>query len=46
MKAAQRYLHAGQSSTEHRKLLSAIQACEKATREHESADDIPTLVRK
>jgi hypothetical protein len=46
MTAAQHFLHAGQSVTEHRRLLGAIQAAEKATRDHETADDIPTLLRK
>lgn len=42
--AAQRYLHSGQSSIEHRKLLAAIAAAEKSLHQPESEDEIPTLV--
>mgnify|MGYP003527093519 FL=1 len=40
--AARRYLHAGQSATEHRALLQAIQEAEVASRDPEG-DDVPIL---
>ena len=44
VEAARRYLHAGQSPTEHRQLLQAIQEAEVANRDPES-DDLPIIGR-
>lgn len=42
VEAAKRYLHAGQSPTEHRELLLAVQEAEKAGQDPES-DELPIL---
>lgn len=44
MTAARRYLHAGQSVSDHRQLMQLIQAAEKAGAETEE-DDLPILGR-
>lgn len=41
VEAAKRYLHAGQSPTEHRELLLAVKEAEEASRDPES-DELPT----
>lgn len=45
MTAARRYLHAGQSVSDHRQLMQLIQAAEKASAETEE-DDLPILGRE
>jgi hypothetical protein len=45
MTAARRYLHAGQSVSDHRQLMQLIQAAEKAGAETEE-DDLPILGRE
>lgn len=42
MQAARRYLHAGQSVSDHRNLMQAIQAAEKASADTEG-DELPIL---
>jgi hypothetical protein len=45
MTAAKRYLHAGQSVTDHRQLALAIQAAEKAQHTPDDEKAIPTLIQ-
>lgn len=42
LEATKRYLHAGQSATDHRSLLQAVQAAEKAN-EADAEDDTPAF---